>query len=90
MLDDGGSKFMQSSGDVRVSPFRAYVTLKEALAHPEALAIGTQPSTPTGIISAEIPEPLWAAGTIYNLQGQRISVPVKGVYIKNGKKYLVK
>lgn len=90
MLDDGGSKFMQSSGDVRVSPFRAYVTLKEALAHPEALAIGTQPSTPTGIISAEIPEPLGAAGTIYNLQGQRISVPVKGVYIKNGKKYLIK
>lgn len=91
LLADGGSKFMQSSGNVKVSPFRAYVTLKEALARPQALAIGTLPSaTPTGIISAEIPEPCGAAGAVYNMQGQRVSVPAKGIYIKNGKKYLVK
>lgn len=90
ILDEDGNMFKLSSGEVMVSPFRAYITLKEALARPEALAIGTQPSTPTGIISAEISEPFGAAGTIYNLQGQRISVPAKGIYIKNGKKYLIK
>ena len=29
-------------------------------------------------------------GAIYNLRGQRLSAPVKGIYIINGKKVLVK
>ena len=27
---------------------------------------------------------------IYNLQGQRVEHPTQGIYIKNGKKYIVK
>lgn len=30
------------------------------------------------------------AAIIYNLRGQRVAVPTKGLYIKNGKKYMVK
>ena len=29
-------------------------------------------------------------GTYYNLQGQRVDAPVKGLYIRNGKKIIVK
>ena len=29
-------------------------------------------------------------GKIYNLQGQEVAAPAKGIYIMNGKKYLVK
>jgi hypothetical protein len=29
-------------------------------------------------------------GAIYNLRGQRVENPVRGLYIVNGKKYLVK
>lgn len=29
-------------------------------------------------------------GAVYNLQGVRVSHPTKGIYIKNGKKYIVK
>ncbi|MBQ6203305.1 MAG: C10 family peptidase [Prevotella sp.] len=90
-LDAAGSKFMQASGTVTVNPFRAYVTLKMALFRPEALAIATLPSTTTGIVSLEMPEPVASAEpVIYNLQGQRVGIPAKGVYIKNGKKYLTK
>ena len=62
-----------------------------ALFRPEALAIATLPSTTTGIVSLEMPEPVASAEpVIYNLQGQRVGIPAKGVYIKNGKKYLTK
>jgi len=27
---------------------------------------------------------------IYNLQGQRVSIPQKGIYLRNGKKYITK
>ena len=29
-------------------------------------------------------------GTIYNLKGQRVNQPQKGIYIKNGKSYIAK
>ena len=31
-----------------------------------------------------------ANGRIYNLQGQQISAPAKGLYIKNNKKVIIK
>ena len=31
-----------------------------------------------------------ADGRIYNLQGQQVSAPAKGLYIKNNKKVIVK
>jgi hypothetical protein len=27
---------------------------------------------------------------IYNLQGQRVEHPTRGIYIKNGKKYIIR
>jgi hypothetical protein len=31
-----------------------------------------------------------ADGIIYNLSGQRVATPTRGIYIKNGKKYIIK
>lgn len=42
----------------------------------------------TGIESAENGQPMDAP--VYNLNGQRVNSPVKGVYIKNGKKILMR
>ena len=43
----------------------------------------------TGISAAELAEET-DGSAVYNLQGQRVGKAVKGFYIKNGKKYLVK
>ena len=40
----------------------------------------------TGITSVNVSQT--KDGTVYNLAGQRISEPVHGVYIKNGRKYV--
>lgn len=42
----------------------------------------------TGIQTAETVQP--ASADCYNLNGQRIAQPAKGLYIRNGQKYLVK
>ena len=46
--------------------------------------------TPTADIKSISKEDGSKHDSIYNLQGQRITKPSKGIYIKNGKKYLVK
>ena len=43
----------------------------------------------TGIEAIEATESV-NSGVIYNLAGQRVAAPTKGIYIKNGKKILVK
>jgi hypothetical protein len=50
---------------------------------------GIDEDTPTGITevnrTAQNPDPAY-----YNLQGMKVDTPVKGMYIHNGKKYIVK
>lgn len=45
--------------------------------------------TPTAITDVEI-EAAAKAGAIYNLAGQRVTAPTHGIYIINGKKFIVK
>ena len=45
--------------------------------------------TSTGIIPV-ITKGNWSNDKIYNLQGQEVQNPQKGIYIKNGKKYIAK
>ena len=44
----------------------------------------------TGIESIAKSQELTANGQYYNLAGQRVAQPTKGLYIVNGKKYIVK
>ena len=88
---DGG-QFKRVNGSATISPNRAYLQL------PTLVFAGTRSidviyedeiDDKTGIHSAAITsgqEP----GIYYNLQGQRVDIPKKGLYIKNGKKVVIK
>ena len=52
-------------------------------------AVGTS-ITYDGITGTEVSTEADAEGYIYNLQGQRVNGSAKGLYIKNGKKYIKK
>ncbi len=51
------------------------------------LTIDVKPSVVTGINAVSID---WNDGNTYNLNGQRLTKPVKGIVIRNGKKVVVK
>ena len=51
------------------------------------LTIDVKPSVVTGINAVSID---WNDGNTYNLNGQRLTKPVKGIVIRNGKKMVVK
>lgn len=46
-------------------------------------------STPSGIHASTL-QPRSDSNYIYNLQGVRVSTPLKGIYIQNGRKFIVK
>lgn len=48
----------------------------------------TAKSTPAGIIQVALPP--YKDDRIYNLRGQQVTNPGRGIYIKNGKKYILK
>ena len=67
----------------------AYFTVPEAVSvSARSLNINLDGTNATGIMNLENSEP--TDGYWYNLQGQRVNVPSKGVFIKNGKKVLVR
>ena len=51
------------------------------------LSLDVKPAISTGINSVNVD---WTDGNTYNLNGQRISAPVKGIVIRNGKKVVLK
>lgn len=86
--DSGVGFYRVSSSDpITIKPFRAYLTAKGSNAG-AALRI-VYPGDATGIEAVEK-----AADSkddaYYTLSGVRVSHPVKGLYIKNGKKVMVK
>ncbi len=82
LLNAEGDAFVATHGQVKVQPFRAYFSM------PGLGRILLPEIAPAGLsdIKAE-------AGTdddaFYNLNGQRVNIPQRGVYIKNHKKVLV-
>jgi len=87
-----GSKFYYSVGLTRCKAFRAYfwfedVLADEASAHSHIL-IEVGGDTPTAI---QRPGGERADGSVvYDLQGRRVAQPVKGLYIRDKKKVIVK
>ena len=89
-----GSVFLPYTRDVK--PFEAYIAVPTNGVAPRYIPI--RDDSDTGIEEQPL-SPLPRGGELYNLQGQRISVPSdssvssmlpKGVYIMNGKKIMVK
>lgn len=85
-----GNKLYYSDGLTKIKAFRGYFTFADELANKiiGARSIEIDVDGTTGINNAirELPND----GNYYNLKGQRVETPSKGVYILNGKKVVVK
>ena len=82
-----GACFKQWTGDISTLSGRAVLALDEAVAG--SRAIFTLDDEATGISSMHNSQST-AHNEVYNLNGQRVNQPQKGLYIVNGKKVLVK
>ncbi len=85
-LNDDGDKFQK--GTASVTPFRAYFAGTSAAATATSLGIGFGGNT-TGIAELKTLRKV-EDNNFYNLNGQRVSQPKKGLYIVNGKKVVIK
>ena len=84
--EDGVGFYKVTSNDIKANPFRAY--LKASGAGAAKVRVIYEAEDATAITSLEAQDVV--NETIYNLNGMRISHPTKGIYIKNGKKFIVK
>lgn len=86
-LNAAGDKFKK--GSAAVAPFRAYFA-PTSMATATSLSIGIGDGMTTGIETLQPSQPSQQRQDVYNVNGQRVSQPTKGLYIVNGKKVIVK
>ena len=91
-----GNQWLLSGGEIKkgngakITPYRAYFTGVTLSGDGKASAIFEDgETTKIGSINAN-GEINVEDGTIYNLAGQRVAHPTKGIYIVNGKKVIIK
>jgi hypothetical protein len=89
-----GGKFWYSKGKSKLRSFRAYFDFYDLLPESESSEAGSRitfsisDSEQTTIVDVRrVPAFL---GGIYTLNGLQVQHPVKGLYIRNGKKVIVK
>lgn len=86
VLNDAGNRFDLTS--TTVAPFRAYFkAMNMSAGLPAWLTIGSGGAETTGIDTTLMNK---VEDEMYNLNGQRVSQPAKGLYIVNGKKVMIK
>ena len=87
-----GNKFWYSKGLTKMKAFRAYFELADVLTAVEEadarITMLFEDNETTGIDVRSKKEA--ARSEIYDLQGSKIQKPVKGLYIKNGRKELIR
>jgi hypothetical protein len=81
LLNAEGNAFVSTSGQVKIKPFRAYFSL------PGVDSFLLPDVEPDGMTKIEFTDR--NDDILYNMSGQRVSVPQRGIYIKNHKKILV-
>lgn len=87
VLNADGSAFVPGTS---VSPFRAYFVPIGNAETASQLTISVPTDATTGINDIIDRHATDGQGTYYNLNGQRVSNPSKGIYIQGGKKVIVK
>ncbi len=91
--DDGGVAFYPVvetySKDATLTPYHCYLTYSGASPVRGFISFPDSDGEATAIVAVEGAEEI-ANGAIYDLSGRRVAKAVKGVYIQNGKKVLVK
>jgi len=96
-----GNKFYYSVGDSPIKAFRAYFEFRDVLDAYYDVAEARITFSLDGntldatLVNSERQRVGALAGMgvnsrVYNLNGQRVNVPTKGVYVKNGKKMVIK
>jgi len=82
-----GKKIYKSAGNTSINAFRAFIQGKTSEARIANFVIGGGETT--GIADIENMRNV-ENGKIYNLSGQHVAAPTKGIFIKNGKKVVIK
>ena len=84
-----GNKFWYSTGLTKIKAFRAYFTLRDVLTEVEGAGarISMSFEEATGISNVNVNP---NSNNYYDMQGRRVETPGKGLYIRNGKKAVVK
>ncbi|MBP1541998.1 MAG: hypothetical protein ILA25_07495 [Prevotella sp.] len=87
--DKGGVKFAPSSGSGTLAANRAYLQLPTPAGSAREYVLSFNDDELTGIKAVESSKEK-GADVCYDLSGRRVAQPTKGLYIMNGKKYIVK
>ena len=90
VMNNDGNAFSRTS--TTVAPFRAYfspLTMMAGQPAAAALYIGSEGNNPTGITEMTL-DRQETKGAAYNLNGQRVAHPRRGLYIVDGKKVIMK
>ena len=82
--DNVGFYKVAADNTMTIKPFRAYLT---ATTEARSLRIVYADNTTTAITATAATE---GSSAVYDLQGRQVSQPLKGIYVKDGKKFIVK
>ncbi len=82
-IKDGVSSLYKVTSTVSLKPFRAYFTVEGGAAARINIAFDDEETTGMNDVRSKMED---VRGNYYNLQGQRVENPKKGLYIVNGKK----
>ncbi len=87
-LKADGSEFARMGNATKTSYYRAFLALPASSSSRQSIAVNFGDNEVTGISTLNH-EP-FTVNQFYNLSGQRVANPTKGLYIINGKKVLMK
>ncbi|MBQ4223797.1 MAG: C10 family peptidase [Prevotella sp.] len=82
VLNTDGDAFVASPGQVKIQPFRAFLSMADT----DRIVL---PSTSPDSMATSVVDDGDDDGVLYNLSGQRVTSPLRGIYVKNHKKVLV-
>lgn len=88
-INSDGSAFVLNTS-YGSAPFRAYIKPGIYDSSVTSLAIGSEPKGTTGIEDVNLNVNKNENRNFFNLNGQRVTHPTKGLYISNGKKVFIK
>ena len=85
-----GNRFWYSTGATKLKAFRAYFDLNDVLTEVEnaaaRISFSFDDNETTGITDVKAA----GDGKVYDLRGQVVKTPAKGIYVKDGKKVVIK
>ena len=84
------NKFWYSTGLTKMKAFRAYFNFNDVLAQFEDAAVRIAMNLDGEVTAVRDVTTESQAGQTYDLQGRRIAKPSKGLYIRNGRKEVIK